>query len=47
MQMINTGKKIIDEKGGEEAYDKMIRENFTPRFPKVSTTTHRKIVFEK
>jgi hypothetical protein len=47
LNMIETGKKIIEEKGGETAYDKMVRENFTPRFPKVTTTVHRKIVFEK
>lgn len=47
MKMIENGKKILDEKGGEEAYDKFVRENFSPRFPKALTTTHRKIVFEK
>lgn len=47
MKMIETGKKIFEEKGGEKEYDRMVRENFTPRFPKVSKTAHRKIVFEK
>ena len=45
--MILQGKKILEGNGGEEAYDAMIRDNFTPRFPKISMKEHRKIVFEK
>jgi hypothetical protein len=45
--MNEKGRKILEEKGGELAYDKEIRKNFTPTFPNVSLTAHRKIVFEK
>ncbi len=47
LSMIKKGKKILEETGGEKAYDTKIRENFSPTFPKVSLTAHRKIVFEK
>lgn len=47
LSMNKKGKKILKEKGGEKAYDNEIRKNFTPTFPKVSLTSHRKIVFEK
>jgi len=47
LSLIKKGKKILNEKGGEKKYDEEIRKNFSPKFPKVSLTAHRKIVFEK
>jgi ribosomal protein L17 len=47
LQMIERGKQILQEKGGERNYDTEIRSDFIPKFPKISIEQHQKVIFER
>jgi hypothetical protein len=46
LELINRGKKILDEKG-EKNYDKEIRRTFKPKFPEPILKKNKSIIFEK
>ena len=47
LNQIETGKKIIKEKGGENKYDNEIRARFKPKLPDIDYKSHKNITFEK
>jgi hypothetical protein len=47
IKQIETGKKILDAKGGEKKYDEEIRARFKPKFPDIDYKSYKNIVFER
>ena len=46
LKQIEKGKKIIEEAGGIEAYDRMVRAQKGPKKPEITVKTHDKIIFD-